>query len=185
MTTTLRTRIARVTLGAALAGAFALAAPMAAQASTIYPPAGSCSASPITTSAGGTLEFSCAAGTFSAAEPLTITVTGENGSEVAIGMVRAAITTVSANATSGADGSLASTPITLPTNASGTYNIAAVSATSAGSTASATVTTDASGLPVTGMDSGTLTGLWIGGGALLVAGGVLAAVAIVRRRQRD
>ncbi|MDE0545351.1 cell wall protein [Microbacterium sp. C7(2022)] len=185
MTTLARTRLARAAAGAALAGAFTLAGPAVAQASTIYPPAGSCTATPTTTSAGGTVQFECAEGTFSGDEEVTITVTGENGGSATIGMVRTAISTVSDTAPSEADGSLAALPITFPTDASGTYNIAAVSPTSAGGTATVTVTTDSSGLPVTGLDSGTMMGLWIGGGALLLAGGALAITAVARRRARD
>jgi hypothetical protein len=95
-------------------------------------------------------------------------------------MVRFAITTASDTARSDADGSLAAVDITLPSNASGTYNIAAVSPTSAGGTAAVTVT-GADGLPATGLDPAATLGLWIGGGALLVAGAALAIVAAVRR----
>jgi LPXTG-motif cell wall-anchored protein len=180
-----RAAFARVAVGAAVAGVLAFAVPTAAQASTIYPPTGSCTVDPTTTSAGGTVQFECAESTFSSDEPVTITITGESGADASIGMVRTAITTASGDATSQADGSLAAVAITLPTNATGTYNIAAVSPTSAGGTASVTVTTDASGLPVTGMDSGTMMGLWIGGGALLLAGGALAVTSVVRRRQQQ
>jgi LPXTG-motif cell wall-anchored protein len=167
-----------------IAGAVALAAlsvPTAAQASTIYPPAGSCTASPTTIQAGGTVTFECAAETFSSDEQVTITVTGENGSDASIGIVRFAISTASGTAQSGADGSLAGIPITLPSNATGTYNIAAVSPTSAGGTAAVTITDAEGNLPSTGMDSAAVTGLLIGGGALLVAGAALAITVAVRR----
>ena len=74
--------------------------------------------------------------------------------------------------------------ITLPTDARGTYNIAAISATSAGGTAAVTVTNDSGGLPVTGLDSASLTGLWIGGALLVLAGGGLAVWAAIRRSRR-
>ena len=65
------------------------------------------------------------------------------------------------------------------------YNIAAISRSSAGGTASASITgTD--GLPTTGGDSGQLIGVWVGGGALVLAGiTVLVALAARRRRDRD
>jgi len=170
-----------IALGLVFAGA--IAAP-AASASTIYPPSGSCSVSPTTTQAGGTVAFECAAETFSSEETVTITVTGENGSAAEIGMVRFAITTATGTQTSQADGSLAAVDITLPSNATGTYNIAAVSGTSAGGTAAVTVT-GADGLPSTGLDSGTTLGLWIGGGALVVAGAALAIAAGVRRSRNS
>jgi len=170
----------RAALTAALALGAVVAVPAAASASTIYPPTESCTTTPAATQAGGTIAFECAAETFSADEPVTITVTGENGADARIGMVRLAISTASSIVRSEADGSLAPIDITLPSNASGTYNIAAVSSTSAGGTAAVTVT-GADGLPTTGLDQGQIIGLWIGGGALVLAGAVLAVVAMVRR----
>ncbi|MFE5407292.1 LPXTG cell wall anchor domain-containing protein [Microbacterium sp. NPDC056569] len=170
----------RAAFAATLAVAAILAVPQAASASTIYPPSGSCTTTPATTQAGGTVSFECAAETFSPDETVTITVTGENGTAARIGMVKFAITTASTTAPSSADGSLAAIDITLPSNATGTYNIAAVSSTSAGGTAAVTIT-GADGLPATGLDQGQTIGLWIGGGALLLAGAALAVVAAVRR----
>ena len=77
-----RLRVARVA-GASLLGAALALSPVAAQASTIYPPVDSCTSSPASVPAGGTLSFVCASGTFAANEPVTITVTGENGRDVA------------------------------------------------------------------------------------------------------
>lgn len=176
-----RTAVVAVTIAAASILAF----PVGANASTIYPPSGSCTASPATTTPGGTIAFECAADTFSGDESVTITVTGENGAAAAIGMMKFAITTASATAESEADGSLADVSITLPSGATGTYNIAAVSATSAGGTAAVTVSSEPGGLPSTGLDSASLTGLWIAGGALIVIGGTLAVAAAVRRSRRN
>lgn len=170
-----------IVVGVVFAGA--LISP-AASASTIYPPSGSCTALPTTVQAGGTIAFECAAETFSSDEAVTITVTGENGSTAQIGMVRLAISTATGSAVSEADGSLAAVDVKLPSGATGTYNIAAVSATSAGGTAAVSIT-DADGLPSTGLDGGTTLGLWIGGGALLVAGAALAIAAGVRRSRNS
>jgi len=172
----------RVLVATVIAGAAVLAAP-AAEAATIYPPTGSCVVDPTTTTPGGTVAFSCAAETFSPNEQVKITVTGENGAAAEIGFVRTAIATASADATSTADGSLASIDITLPSDARGTYNIAAVSPTSAGGTAAVTVTSADGSLPTTGLDSAALTWLWVAGGALVVAGAALGVVALVRRRR--
>jgi LPXTG-motif cell wall-anchored protein len=180
MKQTLRRFVAIVTIVVAAV----LALPVAAQASDIYPPSGSCTVSPSTIAPGGSVTFSCVAGTFSEDETVTITVTGENGAAASIGMLRFAITTASGTSMSAADGSLAAVSITLPASASGIYNIAAVSATSAGGTAAVTVTTGSGGLPSTGLDSGTTLGLWIGGAALVLVGGTLAVVAAVRRSRR-
>ena len=73
--------------------------------------------------------------------------------------------------------------ITLPANASGVYNIAAISATSAGGAASASIV-GADGLPSTGGNSDQLLGVWIGGGALVLAGAVIV-IARVARARRD
>ena len=170
----------RAALVATLALGAVIAVPAAASASTIYPPSGSCTTTPATAQAGGTIVFACAAETFSSDESVTITVTGENGADASIGMVRFAISTASNTTTSAEDGSIAPIDITLPSNATGTYNIAAVSSTSAGGTAAVTIT-GADGLPATGLDQGQTIGLWIGGGALLLAGAALAVVAAVRR----
>jgi hypothetical protein len=178
MALTARTSMTAV---AAVVAMLTLSAP-AAHASAIYPPAGSCTATPATITPGGSVEFACQAETFSPSEDVTITVTGENGAATEIGMVRFAITTASGTVTSGDDGSLSAIPLTLPSNARGTYNIAAVSATSAGGTAAVTVSASEGALPITGLDGGTLAGLLIGGGALLLAGAAIAIVAVVRRR---
>lgn len=180
-------RIIRSALAvSAIVALSALAVPPAAQASTIYPPTGSCTVSPATVTAGGTVTLACADATFSTNESITITVTGENGEGASIGMVKFAISTASGTARSTDTGALDGVGIVLPSNASGTYNVAAVSATSAGGAAAATVTSVSGALPVTGLDTASLTGLWIGGGALLLAGVVLAVVAVLRRRsQRD
>ena len=73
--------------------------------------------------------------------------------------------------------------ITLPADARGTYNIAAVSPTSAGGTAAVTVTAADGALPTTGLDTAAVTGLLIGGGALLVAGAAIAITVAVRRNR--
>ena len=167
-------------LGVALA-----AVPLTAQASTIYPPVDACQSAPASVAAGETLEFSCEAGTFGADEPVTITVTGENGAGATFGFARFAVTTGSVQRTSDANGSLPVVRVTLPSNATGVYNIAAISPTSAGGTASASIT-GADGLPSTGGDSAQLAGLWIGGGALVLAGAIVViAMAVRRRRDRD
>lgn len=166
-----------------LAGGFALAPAAVAQASTIYPPVDSCTTSPASVGAGETLEFSCNEGTFGALEAVTITVRGENGAGATFAFAHFAVSTGSVARTSGADGALAPVRITLPANASGVYNIAAISATSAGGAASASIV-GADGLPSTGGNSDQLLGVWIGGGALVLAGAVIV-IARVARARRD
>lgn len=166
---------------AALIGAGVFAVPAAAQASAIYPPSDACRLNPSTTTAGSTVVFSCADGTFGANENVKITVTGENGSGTSFGFVRFAVSTGAYDTTAGAAGELADTSITLASDASGIYNIAAISASSAGGTASVTVTSAEGGLPSTGGDVQTV-GLWAGGALVLIAGGAIAVSAAVRRR---
>jgi len=171
--------------GTAVIGLALALTPLTAHASTIYPPVDSCSTTSATAAAGAELAFSCTARTFSANEAVTITVTGENGREVAFAIARFAISTGSTVRTSDADGALAPVRITLPADASGVYNIAAISRSSAGAVASVSIV-GSDGLPTTGGDSGQLVGVWVGGGALLLAGAtVLIALAVRRRRDRD
>lgn len=176
-------RLVRTAFSAAsLAAVLAFGAPVAAQASTIYPPSGSCTVSPATVAPGESTTFRCAADTFSGDEDVTITVTGENAASASIGMLRMAITTASGHVTSESDGSLSGVRLTLPSDASGTYNVAAVSPTSAGGTAAITATNADGSLPATGLGSPAFRGLAVGGGALLLAGLVLAVATILRRR---
>ena len=169
----------------AIGMAVVVGAPAAAQASTIYPPVDACSTSSATAQAGQAIEFSCTSGTFGASEPITITVTGENGEGATFAVVRFAISTGSTTRTSDAAGALRPVAITLPQNASGVYNIAAVSPSSAGGAASTSIV-DADGVPRTGGESGQLLGIWIGGGALVAAGAiVLITLALRRRGHRD
>ncbi|QKJ20309.1 cell wall protein [Microbacterium hominis] len=176
------------TAAPAIAGAVvvcaAVALPAAAHASNIYPPTGSCQVSSATVAPGGTVDFLCRAGTFSADEAVTVTVRGDGGADARIGMVRFAISTASATVTSTPAGALAEVAITLPSTASGTYNIAAVSASSAGGTAAVSIEAADGSLPVTGLDSATTLGLWIGGGALVLTGAALAVAATLRRSAR-
>lgn len=180
----------RVSAVAALLAASALALPTAAHAD-LYAPEGSCTVSPATITPGASVEFSCTDGTFGASEPVTITVEGATSAEIAF--ARFAVSS-DATKTSTADGALPPVTISFPSNASGVYNIAAVSPTSAGGTASVSVATTAGGgaapgsgssLPATGLDSSALLGLWVGGGALLLAGGAVAVTAAVRRNRRE
>ncbi|WP_457101809.1 LPXTG cell wall anchor domain-containing protein [Microbacterium sp. P5_E9] len=172
---------------AALVAASAIALPTAASAATIYPDALACSASPTTLAPGATTTFSCDDETFAPGETITITIEGATSAD--IGFVKFA-TTSSGSATATSTGALAGLSVTFPSNASGVYNITASSEGSAGGTASVTVTTTGSGsgggtLPSTGIDSSSLLGLWVGGGALILVGGSLAVATTVRRNRKQ
>lgn len=177
-------RIRQMGATVSLAGALVVGFPVSAYAGTIYPPSDSCTASPATAPAGSEVEISCAAATFSSDERVTVTVSGANGGAARVGMVRLGVSTASGFAQSDADGSLKPVTITLPTNASGIYSVAAISESSAGGTAAVSIASTAGGeLAGTGPNSGAVVGLWVGGGALVAAGATLATAAVVRRRQ--
>lgn len=169
---------AAVSLGIALT-----AAPLAASAATIYPPTGSCTTEKAAVEANEIIRFSCRSTTFSTNEPVTITVTGENGASARVGMMRFGIGTASSVSTSSSDGALRTVEIALPADARGTYNIAAVSPSSVGGTAAVTVAAAEGGLPITGLGGSSALGFLVGGGALLAAGLAIGVAAFVRHRQ--
>lgn len=180
-------RSPRALLTTLVLATLALGAPAAAHASTIYPPVDACQSDAAGAGPGDTISFSCDDTTFGANETVTVTVTGENGAGASFAMVRTAVSTASAQYQSDDAGALPTVRITLPSDARGVYNIAAVSATSAGGTASAVIDTSQSGDPLVraGFDGGQLMGLWIGAGALVAAGAViLIATGLRRRRDR-
>jgi LPXTG-motif cell wall-anchored protein len=173
----------RISAAVALAAA-AILAPAAAQA-VIYPPSNACSVVPTVITPGATVQFNCTNGTFVPGEFVTVTVEGNTGATV--GFVKFAVTS-SGDATSTSTGAL-DVPIAFPSDASGVYNISAVSESSSGGTASVTVSTSSTGgsgsLPATGADNSALLGVWVGGGALVLAGGALAVAATVRRNRQS
>ena len=177
----------RITAVAALVAASAFALPTAAQADTIYPPSNACSVVPAVITPGATVTFSCSNGTFSPSEFVSVTV--EGATSVDIGFIKFAVTSTGGT-TSTAEGAV-SVPISFPSNASGNYNISAVSATSAGGASTVSIGNATGGgsggtsLPATGIDSSSLLGLWVGGGALVLAGGAVALTAAVRRNRKE
>lgn len=172
---------------AALAAAATLAAPAAANA-TIYPPSNACSVVPRVVAPGATVTFSCTDGTFEPGAFVSVTIEGNTA--VDFGFVKMAVTSTG-TATATDSGALEESSITFPTDASGVYNITATSSGSAGGTASVTVSTDSTaggsdgGLATTGLDSSSLLGLWVGGGALVLAGGAIAVGTAVRRNRKS
>lgn len=180
-------RSPRALLTALVLATMTFGAPAAAHASTIYPPVDACQSDAAGAGPGSTVSFSCDSRSFAANEAVTVTVTGENGAGATFAMVRMAVSTASEQYRSDADGALPTVRITLPADARGVYNIAAVSASSAGGTASAVIDTSTSTDPLVraGFDGSQLMGLWIGAGALVAAGAViLIATGLRRRRDR-
>ncbi|MCR2784944.1 MULTISPECIES: hypothetical protein [unclassified Microbacterium] len=170
-----------------LAGAFALAIPTAAHAAYVVPPA-DVTVEDATVAPGGVVELEVADDTFAPGSDVVISLTGENASGASLAFVKFAVETATLGTVdAAADGSL-SADIRLPSNAIGQYTVRAsgVDASGATVTAAVTVTAVTAGgdtLPITGGDNSALLGLWVGGGALLLAGGGLAVAGTVRRHR--
>ena len=166
-----------------VAGALALA-PVAAQAYPAAPPAEPTVSG--TVAPGGTVAVEFAG--FTPSETVSVTLTGENAAAGDLAaIVRLAVTSLSETYTAAADGTVDVT-VTLPANATGTYTVTAIGAESdITETATLVVPTAAGvgtgaggGLAATGGQD--MTGLWIGGGALLLTGGAVLAASRIRRR---
>ncbi len=179
-------------LRAAAAISLAAAAVMAPTVANAYVDPSAAIATPSTITPGQASTFTTNGAPFTGDEEVLISITGENASGATLGMVKAAVETNTTLRTHAKAGALA-VPITFPSNASGTYTLTFTGATSGTviraqvtvSSASATPSTPPStgGLAKTGIDSGSMTGLWIAGGALVVAGTAVGTGAVLRRRR--
>jgi hypothetical protein len=153
------------------------------------PPSGTVSST--TVGPGGSFTFGAPADVFEPGETVTISLTGENASGATLGFVKFAVETQAlGTVTAGSNGGFGAVKITLPSNASGRYTVLATSASnpvgiSASVTTSTSSGTDDDGLAATGLDSAALLPIWIGGGALVLAGGGLAVAATVRRNRKQ
>lgn len=166
--------IAAVTLAAGL-----VFAPVAANA-TYVPSPGPSTGSTVTIAAGGSATISFVG--FQPGEPVRFTLTGEFALSATLANVKFAVQTANLGTKAANSTGAVSPTITLPSNATGSYTLTATGATSAASSA-VTITVGDPTLPNTGGDSGQLLGLWIGGGALLLAGGGIAVATTVRRQR--
>ena len=166
----LHTKIAAV----AIAVAAIIAAPAAASAYTPSGPTAGITASGTFTPGGA---ITLTAGGYASGTPVSFTVTGENG---------AGITLVFGPYSANASGVANSAGIVLPSNASGTYTVTATAPGYTNQTTQFVVGSSAGGggLPNTGFDAGSMLGVWIGGGVLLL-GGVLVTVFAARRERQD
>lgn len=174
-------RLTKAAAAVAIAAAAVFAAPAMANAYTPSgPDAGSVT---IPVGSSGVIPFTG----FDAGESVTFTLTGENAAGATLAYVKFAVSTSApitkaANASGGV-----SVQVTLPSNASGTYTLTGVAA-SGTATASIAATTSAGAagtLPSTGFESDSLLGIWIGGGALVLAGSAVAVAATVRRNRQN
>ncbi|MGP3535871.1 hypothetical protein ACTU3I_13815 [Microbacterium sp. RD1] len=181
----------RLRIAAVLVATGALTAiPLAANA---YPPSQPSPSPTVTTAPGGAVVGSSTVapgGTVTVAfsgfqpnEQVTFFLSGENASGARLAAVQAVFQSNVNLGTRAADGSGAVTVrVVLPSNASGTYTLTADGAVSPNVSTTFSV---AGGLPPTGIDAASMTGVWIGGGALLAAGIAVTSVAVIRRRQAE
>lgn len=180
-------------LRAAAAISLAAAALMAPTAASAYVDPAAVVATPSTITPGQSSTFTTTGAPFSGDEDVLISITGENASGATLGMVKAAVETNTTLRTRAKAGALA-VPIAFPANAVGTYDLTFTGQTSGKvvhaqvlvSSGSSAPTTPPSpnGLAKTGIDDGATAGLWVAGGALILAGAAVGVGAAARRRRR-
>lgn len=167
----MKNRLTKVIASAALAAGLIIAAPAMAQA---YTPTGSDTVT-ITVTGSGTFSFDG----FTANASIDFTLVGENASSGSLGRVKLAVDSLTTTKTADASGSV-SVAVTLPANASGDYTLSATGERAGSSAGSGGAT-----LPSTGGDSESLLGIWVGGGALVLAGATVAVATTVRRNRQE
>ncbi|WP_307485703.1 LPXTG cell wall anchor domain-containing protein [Microbacterium trichothecenolyticum] len=172
----------KVAASAAVAAALLVAAPVAAQAYVPTDP----STVTVTVTANGPVPITG----FQPGASVTFTLVGRGVTGANIATANLPVT--SASVTKTADGSGAATAVvTLPANPSGSYTLAATGARAGSSTGGGTGGGSGSNagssnaLPVTGVDADSLLGIWVGGGALLLAGATVVVASKVRRNRQE
>ncbi|WP_154096399.1 LPXTG cell wall anchor domain-containing protein [Microbacterium testaceum] len=167
----------------ALAGALLFAAPAVAQA---YVPTGPGTVTQTVTSDGPVPVAGFQPGT-----PVTFTLVGVGVTGANIATANLPVSSASVTKTADATGS-ATAVVTLPANPVGSYTLAASGAradgspgTGGGSTGGGTNAGGSNALPATGMNTDSMLGIWVGGGALLLAGAAVTVVAKTRRRNES
>ncbi|CAL4860804.1 hypothetical protein [Microbacterium sp. MM2322] len=188
----MKNKISKASAALALAVAAVFAAPAVASAYTPDPIVVSAPGA-LTPGAAGTVSFT----DFAPNEGVTFTLTGENASGATLAFVAFAVESTSVTKDADAEGN-ASVEVTLPENASGSYELSATGQES-GTVASTTIQVAATGsgtgtdggnaggggvLQNTGFDGDALLGLWVGGGVLVLAGASIAVATSVRRARR-
>lgn len=191
-----RSKLVKTAAALTLAAAATLAVPSVANAYVPTPEPGA-AVSSSTVATGGAVSFFVAPGTFQPGETVTIYLSGENAAGASLAMIRVAAVERQELGVREAndDGSLPAVDIKLPANASGTYEVLATSPSLPdGVTASFRVSADAgagdrtdttAALPPTGFDGGSLLGVWVGGGILVLAGGAIAVGASIHRGRHE
>ena len=160
-------RFTTAVTSAAIAAALVFAAPAMAQA---YTPTGPDTVT-ITVTGNGPVPVTG----FQPGASVTFTLVGEGVTGANLAAVKFAVTSTSVTKTADSSGVATATVSGAPTD--GSWTLAATGARAAA---------DANGtLPSTGGNSDSLLGIWVGGGALVLAGATVAVAAPVRRNRQE
>ncbi len=158
---------------AALAGALLFAAPAVAQAYVPTAPG----TQTVTITNNGPVTFNVAPGA-----TVNFVLVGYNANQAGLATANLPVSSKSITKVADASGN-ATAVVTLPADARGTYTL---SATPTGGTAGGSNNAGGStGLPATGFDANSMLGIWVGGGALVLAGGTIAVATTVRRNRAE
>jgi len=159
---------------AALAGALLFAAPAVAQAYVPTAPG----TQTVTITNNGPVTFNVAPGA-----TVNFVLVGYNADQAGLATANLPVSSKSITKVADASGN-ATAVVTLPADARGTYTL---SATPTGGTAggSGNNAGGSTGLPATGFDANSMLGIWVGGGALVLAGGTIAVATTVRRNRAE
>jgi hypothetical protein len=174
----MKRRLTTAVASASVAAALLLAAPVAAQA---YVPTGPNTVT-ITVTANGPVPVDG----FQPGTPVTFTLVGRGVTGANIATANLPITSASVTKTADSSGA-ATAVVTLPANPSGSYTLAASGARADGSGGGGSGSNPGGGtaLPATGVNGESLMGIYIGGGALVLAGATVAVAAKVRRNRAE
>lgn len=181
--------LAKAATAATIAGGLLLAVPAVAQA---YVPVGP-DTQTFTITSNGPVPVSG----FTPGAETTFTLVGVGVTGANIATANLPVSSASVTKVADANG-VATATVTLPANPVGTYTLAVTGARAANNGGGTGAGTDAgaagggsnnasgsTALPATGMDTESLLGIWVGGGALVLAGGAIAVGAKVRRARQE
>ena len=178
----MKRRLTTAVASASVAAALLLAAPVAAQA---YVPTG-----PNTVTITVTTNGPVPVDVFQPGTPVTFTLVGRGVTGANIATANLPVTSASVTKTADSSGA-ATAVVTLPANPSGTYTLAASGARAdsngggGSNNGGGSNGGSSNALPATGVNGESLMGIYIGGGALVLAGATVAVAAKVRRNRAD
>ncbi len=179
----MKRRLTTAVASASVAAALLLAAPVAAQA---YVPTGPNTVT-ITITSNGPVPVSG----FQPGAEVTFTLVGRGVTGANIATANLPVTSASVTKTADSSGA-ATAVVTLPANPSGSYTLAASGARADGNNGGGSNNGGGNNnnggtnaLPETGVNGESLMGIYIGGGALVLAGATVAVAAKVRRNRAE